>query len=424
MLSTYSAKKFTINSSFSLMVMLILVTISGLATRFSRGVEISLIIFVISFAYITKRKALLNSKYIYACVIWFTYILLSYIKYHGDNYYWPFSYFFNITTAFAILLYFKNEFISKFASAIYYLSAYSLVLFAWQIINLDSMLLIWTTFDTSDNLFEKPFTYYAHSFFYTIHQFKDISKGAPRNSGFCWEPGAFACFIVVAIYFQMLCDSYRLEKNKFRYLILFSALLTTQSTTGLAGAFIIFFSYLINIRKESRGKYVLFATIIATPLIFMMPEQLGKIEMQLSDNLREHILMADANEHEKGIGRFQSIYILWIDFIENPILGIGANQSATWLSRMGLEGNPTSGIGNMMARYGIFLMVPFFFLLATTSKRLAAMVAPGRGKFALFWVVIILGFSFSIVETPIFLSIVFFDFFVRHSTKTNRIINN
>ena len=396
--------------------MAILILLSGLATRLFRGVEVTLVLFIISFAFLIKRNAVFDSRYLTACFVWFSYVIFSYIKYPGQNYFWPFLYFCNLTIVFAVNRYFGESFFRTYADVMHVLCAYSLLMFGWQLLNVDAMYAIWSAFDVSEGLFDKPYTYYAHTFFYTIHQFRDLSKGIPRNAGFCWEPGAFSCFIVIAIYFQLVCDSYKIELNKLRYFVFFLTLLTTHSTTGLAGALVVFLGYLFNLKKESRGKYLIFAVLIALPLAFVLPDQLDKVEEQLSEDLAEQVLAIDASEHEKGLGRFQSIYILAIDFFDNPILGIGANRESTWVSRMGIDANPTSGVGNMMATYGLFLMLPFMWVLAMTSRTIAGR-AGGRAGFVFFLVVIVLGFSFSVIETPIFLAMIFWGYFCRFRSK-------
>ncbi|WP_374264528.1 hypothetical protein [Zoogloea sp.] len=396
--------------------MAVLILLSGLATRLFRGVEVTLVLFAFSFAYLLRKNSVFDKRYLIACFVWFSYVVFSYIKYPGENYFWPFLYFCNLTIVFAVVRFYGEDFFRVYSSVMYYVSAYSLFLFGFQLLSVDAMYSIWSAFDMSGSLFDKPYTYYAHTLFYTIHQFRDVSKGVPRNAGFCWEPGVFSCFIVMAIYFQLVCDSYKVDRSKLRYLVFFIALLTTQSTTGLTGALVVFVGYLLNLRRESRGKYMIFALLIALPLAVVLPEQLDKIEEQLSEDLAEQVLMIDASEHEKGLGRFQSIYILAIDFLDNPILGVGANRESTWVSRMGIDANPTSGIGNMVATYGMFLMLPFLLVLAASSKAVAAR-AGGRAGFVLFVVMIVLGFSFSVIETPIFLSIVFWGYFCRCQSR-------
>lgn len=398
------------STKFEYLVLLFIILVSGLATKIFRGVEITLFFSFISLVYLAARGALTNRRYMVGCAVWIVYVVLSYIKYPGDNYFWPFLYICNLTIAFAIVRYYGLSLLAKYTDILYFLSVLSLVFYGVQLLALDAMLPIWVGFDMSGDIFDKPYTHYAHSFLYTIHQFKDAEKGFPRNSGFCWEPGAFACFLVIAIYFQLLNDRCRVELNMRRYLVFVVAIFSTQSTTGFVALIAVFVGYMLNVSSKVFFKYIFIAVLALSPLLFFLPEQLDKIEAQLFDDLNEQVMSLDANENEKGIGRFQSILILATDFVDNPILGIGANRSLSWVSRMGLDVNPTSGIGNMFATYGLFLMIPFFYLLFRSSF-LFAKKYNCRGQYVFGLSVLILGFSFAVLETPLFLSLIFFGYF-------------
>lgn len=400
--------------------LLSLIVASGLATRFFRDISSLLIIFGISAAYLLYRDRKLNVGYVAACSIWFCYAILSYIKYPGNNLFWPFLYFCNITIAYAVVRRYGARFVIVSTDVLYFLAVLSLILFSVQLVALDLMLAIWQQFDISDSLFDKPYTHYAHAFLYTIHQFKDTDKGAARNAGFCWEPGAFACFLVVGVYFQLLRDSYRIGCSKLRYVIFLMAILTTQSTTGLVALIFIVICYFANQPRRQFAKYGLVALMMSFPLLALLPQQLEKIESQLSDDLLEQVVALNENENEKGLGRFQSMIVLGVDFVENPVLGLGANKSDSWVSRMGLDVNPTSGIGNMFATYGLFLMIPYFWLLLRSSERYCQAYR-SKGVWLFPTLVIVLGFSFGILETPFFLAAAFYGAFVNSadSAKTH-----
>lgn len=398
--------KKTIN--FALLLLLILV--SGLATRFFRDVSSLLIIFAVASFYLLCRERTLNMGYVASCAVWFCYAILSYVKYPGNNLFWPLLYFCNITIAYAVVRKYGESFIVFSTDVLFFLTVLSIVLFVFQLIALDPMLAIWQQFDLSEALFDKPYTHYAHTFLYTIHQFKDTEKGAARNAGFCWEPGAFACFLVIGVYFQLLRDGYKIGSNKIRYLTFLLAILTTQSTTGLVGLFVIVVWYLSSQPKGQYAKYGFMAILIASPLLALLPQQFEKIESQLSDDLLEQVLTLDENENEKGLGRFQSIIVLGVDFFDNPILGLGANKADSWVSRMGLDVNATSGIGHMFATYGIFLMVPYLWLLYRSGK-VYCQVFMCKGAWVFPVLMIVLGFSFSVLETPFFLTAAFYGAF-------------
>ncbi len=393
-------------------LMIGLLALSGLATPFFRGPEIMLIMFALSMLYITITGAFLQKEYIIACTVWFIYIGLSFFKYAGDNHFWPFLYFCNLTIACALVRYYGAHLMESFVDGVYLLGLWSLVLFTWQLASLETMLPIWTSFDQSDALYRKPYTHYAHAFGYTIHQFIDVQKGVVRNSGFCWEPGAFSCFVVVALYFQLLRDGFEFKKSRVRYLILIAALLSTQSTTGLAGGFLLLL-YAIKSKKGHLGVPGIVLIVALTPVaIGLALPHTEKIESQVSMNLTEQLYAADDNEFERGLGRFQSAVVVYLDFLNNPILGLGANKDAAWLKTQGISANPTSGLGNMLRTFGLFLMIPFLYCLRKSSLFYSDHYQ-ARGKYLFLALVVILGLSFSVLETPVFLALIFFSLFYK-----------
>ena len=69
-------------------------------------------------------------------------------------------------------------------------------------------------------------------------------SGAYRNCGFTWEPGGFACFLILAIIINLASNKFKIRNKSLMILIL--SLITTFSTTGyMAFAFIMIW-YLFN----------------------------------------------------------------------------------------------------------------------------------------------------------------------------------
>lgn len=397
-------------SAIDFLIMLVLVMVSGLATRLFRGVESLLFLFVFSLIYLFASGSMLNKRYIAACMVWIFYILLSMLFYLGHNYFWPFYYICNFTIIYAVVKYFGVNLIEIYLEVIFFLAGLSLVIFSIQIVNPYLIIDTWREYDMSGLLYDKPFTYYSHAFFYTVHQFIDTSKGQVRNAGFAWEPGAFSCFLLIAIYFQLLADKFSIGKSVLRYCVLFLALFSTFSTTGFVGLFVILLWYMSNTSKTNRFYSYLAILVLSIPVLYFIPDQIEKIENELNVDVAHSIYMAEGNENEKSLGRFQSMYIFAADFISNPFIGVGADSSQRWIERNGLSVIPTSGLGNMLATYGLFLMIPFLYILGMSSKLYVNMHA-SNGGYIFFVLVVICGFSFSLLETPIFLTFIFFQYF-------------
>jgi hypothetical protein len=384
---------------------------SGLATAFYRGPIPTLILFFMATVYLFHRRMPLSRNYIFACLYWLAYVTISSFWYFGDHYYWPLTYIFNFTIALAILAHYRLRIFGDFCACMYVLAAISLGLFAIQIVMFDYMWSVWETLDMSSKLFDKPYTSYAHFLVYTVHQFIDVTKGSPRNSGFCWEPGAFACFLLIAIYFQLAHDQFDLRRSRKRYLVFALALFSTGSTTGLVGFIVLLAWYFLSSRVAVQGRWSVALVAVVAAVVFL-PDQIDKISNQSAIDVLESVYAADQNADERGIGRFQSFYVLWNDIYENPLLGVGANKAQNWAAREGLEVNPTTGLGNMFATYGVFLMAPYLWILfKSSSKFVSVFNVPGKLIFMI--LVLICGFSFSVLETPVFLTFSLFSLFFK-----------
>lgn len=386
--------------------------VSGMATQYFREVQSLLIMFPVALIYLLAKGAILNRNYILACFVWFIYIFLSMLKYQGDNLFWPFVYFVRFTIVFALIRYFGQRFFGVYVKCIYHLSLLSLVLFSWQLLSVNTILAVWREFDLSGGLYEKPYLYYEHAFFYTIHQFEDVAKGFPRNSGFCWEPGAFACFLLIALFFQSIFGQGGFKQNRKIYFVFLAALLTTQSTTGLLGFFVILYiNFVRNTGKSAFGFWIAIGAGLLG-VAFLLPAQVEKIESQLSVDLYQHINRMSDFEFETSLGRFQSLQILAMDVLDNPILGIGANRSDSWLAKNGINLNPTSGLGNMFATYGVFLMIPYIFFMYRSSAWVSRRYSL-NSNWALLVLLTVVGISFSVMETPVFLLFALFSLFYK-----------
>ena len=71
-----------------------------------------------------------------------------------------------------------------------------------------------------------------------------------RNLGFAWEPGRFAVIVVIALYFNLVINKFKLKGNK-NFWILFVTLITTQSTTGYGAAMGVVLLYFYNSKYKS-----------------------------------------------------------------------------------------------------------------------------------------------------------------------------
>jgi hypothetical protein len=234
----------------------------------------------------------------------------------------------------------------------------------------------------------------------------------PRNAGFCWEPGPFSCFIIIGIFLLIVKNNFEIKKCIYRLSIYLIALISTQSTTGLIAFLILVIWFLNNKYNFTNARLVLIPVIII--LIFLVfqfvPFFGNKINSQLNTNLHKVAIETSASNFSSNLDRFSSIKVTFSEFMDNPILGIGANQKERWSAKNNIDVIPTSGIGNILAQYGLFGIIPFLLLLYQSSKTFTN-IFNYKGNWYLFLIIIVFGFSFNIIETPFFLSIIMFSFF-------------
>ena len=394
---------------------------SGMATAFYRSIYNTLLLFILSaiFLFIYERK--LSKNYLVACLLWFIYITFSLVKYQGENYFWPFLYFVNFTIVYALIKHYGDSMFYKAENIIFFLCCVSLVFFSWQLINFNSILGYWKAFDLSGNFIDTKNLHYYHSFFYTIIQFVYLQDGSlPRNAGFCWEPGPFSCFIAIGIFCLMIKNNFNLKQSLPRLTIYVVALLTTQSTTGILAFLVLIIWYLNNRYKIKYIKVLGFPIIITIfVLLYFNVSFLGKkIDSQFNSNLYEMAMQSSNSEYGTNLDRFNSLKVTFIEFIDNPLIGIGADPDARWAAKNNINVNPTSGIGNILAVYGLFGIIPFFVLLYKSSNRFTSLFEY-EGKWYFLMIIVIFGFSFNIIETPFFLALIMFSYFFMTQSGVN-----
>ena len=187
----------------------------------------------------------------------------------------------------------------------------------------------------------------------------------PRNCGYAWEPGAFAVYICLAIFINLFFfDS---DKNgKLRFWVLVVALLSTQSTTGYLIFMVLILYYILN----KNLKIVLLLLPIAVILVIYLSSLpfMSKKVIELIDETKgiDQLLEESyGREISATPQRFTSFLIAFKDFQNNPILGVAGHKEETWTYKIGSNISAISGIGNLLAQFGL---VGFIFYVVLSFK--------------------------------------------------------
>jgi hypothetical protein len=225
----------------------------------------------------------------------------------------------------------------------------------------------------------------------------------PRNCGFAWEPGAFAVYLCLAIFINLFVIKSDARSNK-RLWVFVIALISTQSTTGYIISLVILFYYYLN--KNLNIMVLLLPLIVIIIItIFSLPfmsekilfvyEQVSEIETMVVSSIDLGASYAP--------GRFASFVIAFEDFINNPVLGMATVSQESWTYKIGANISPISGIGNLLAQYGIVGF--FFFMLFTIKSSLwFAKQFNYKGKLLLFFLMLLISVSYSVILLPLIMS--------------------
>ena len=154
------------------------------------------------------------------------------------------------------------------------------------------------------------------TYFYTINEQNRIILGGFPNAGFAWEPGAFACLIVLAIYCNLVINRFNLFN--FKFYILLASLISCFSSTGFALLILILLFYQLNIRIKFR--YLFFPLISAICLyIFSLSDVSTKINDTITFDIDKTISNMKLYDLKYSPQRFESFAIDFIDFLAHPI---------------------------------------------------------------------------------------------------------
>ena len=224
-----------------------------------------------------------------------------------------------------------------------------------------------------------------------------------RNAGFAWEPGVFACFMCFAIYFNIMrVGRFRHNKVFFVFLI---ALISTQSTTG----YVTFALMMIIWVATSRKLYWLLVLIPVILLGLNLPFISEKIIANTED-IRSVTLESAAQD-----GRYDRLFsfaLLWDEFLLHPILGYGFSESTL----MKYDIFVFSGIGKLLAQYGIIMSLLLLALLCNTSRNLN-MITHSRMGYALLIIMLGMMISYSIWNQPFFATFWLYSVFIKGTPK-------
>ena len=240
------------------------------------------------------------------------------------------------------------------------LTVLSIFLYCFQLLGLGDLILKFSTaLNLPNNINTEGYTNFLVFSYSSFHEF--------RNSGFFWEPGSFACFLIVILLFHLFLNKFTYDRTA---IILIIGLVTTVSTTGYLALLIIFFlSYRYKVPKINIWILVLIPVSII--IIINTPNLGDKIMNTFEEDMkssRPHQLriLERYNRKQKSqtpLNRFSSMVVIYKTFGNNLIFGV-SNKYNVILNKTD-DVNISNGVFDFMAKFGL---VGFIYLMYRYSR--------------------------------------------------------
>lgn len=316
--------------------------------------------------------------------------IASYFKYGGFisiN----FPLFYSIIIAHvAFNIYTKEDFLYYFEKMLVMFCSISLVV--WLFANI--MGAPFVSFMRSISVIQPSSPTETYSFLFGLCS--DIQMGIRRNLGFTWEPGRFACWILLGMYFNLVRNKFNIKNKPF--CILFFSLLTTLSTTGYSLLSVLVLFILINKKSNFAKAVIVLCVVLAFPTVWGLSIMSEKIKGLMG--LDAGLGAIEYHSVEDGMAivcpqRFTGIYVSFLNFINDVFLGFNQLSNSfvsAVLYKHSVIVAPSEGIIGILAKYGIFYGSFFYFWLIKSSSYLSSSFGY-KGKWMFF--LLFMGISFS-----------------------------
>ncbi len=293
-----------------------------------------------------------------------------------------------------------SNYIKYYINIIYYLAFLNLIIYIFSLLfpgffRLLNFLPILLKTDTIEN---------QNFLIYTVESSQIY--GLFRNSGFVYEPGIYACFLIPALFFNSI-QTRKLFTRK--NIIFFISILSTFSTAGYS-ALIIFLLGFITIIKNKPVYYLLIPFIIWIAFIGFTNLNFMEVKIQ------EQIEISGIREGDySNKGRIGSALIDWKSIVQYPFTGKGRNKITRFDYYQINSGDVpenirhrTNGLFDLMAEFGIpFAFIYLLSIFISMKKYSIYHLINKKIAYIALMLIIILGFSQTIFMRPFFLSLIF-----------------
>ncbi len=292
----------------------------------------------------------------YTVLLLFTYPIITlfyYINFGTLEIFLTIRFFILLILSVWIIKFLKFNYLNVFEKCLYFLAIISLIFYPLQLILPQETLNLISELSDLIPLNEKN-EEMKSIFVWSM----DYDAGF-RNTGFPWEPKAYANFLIIGIIIRLVQNKMNFKDRRIIVYIL--ALLTTISTTG----YLIFFGLIPAFVLWNKSLEKFFKYVIPVSLIMIYVMQLDfmweKIKAEWEGRYGYQTLLSDSRTFNKrSLGRTPSMMVDIMDFLKQPILGFGMQKDLrtqsvyTKLVRV-------NGLSDWIASFGIVGILLFIF---------------------------------------------------------------
>jgi hypothetical protein len=301
-----------------------------------------------------------------------------------------------IFTSFLFCAVLKDQAIYYLVKVIYHLAVISVPLYFLQLVAGDLYITLGNLLHITSGQAQAPYT----NFFV----FTYVQEHAIRNSGFCWEPGAYGFYLNMALVLNFLLNKFSFDK-KAGWLAF--AIITTLSTTSYLALLVIVFMYF-----RANGVKLSKLIILIVPLLCVLAVQLPFLLKKISfvytsdSEMMSRISFLSKYYHKRGLqlplNRFGSMFYLYQLFGINLVWGISNDYADSVPALKNI--NISNGVFEMLAQFGLISLVYLLNRAYALCRKFTRSIETSLYCVA---VIIVLGFSEPIFSMSFTLSFFF-----------------
>lgn len=355
-----------------------------------------------------KHSISLHPRFIAVLLIFGGWTVVQYVTNSPFKFFQYFILFYNLFAAYLLVRLFRRLFFYYFERTVVCLAAISVLL--WIVMHLigpENLTLL--------SLFEPASGTSAGSFlFFNI---PDVSYyegtgmlGLHRNCGFCWEPGMFASFLDLAIFFNLVRCKNRIVDNPSLW-ILIAALLSTFSTTGYVALLVIIATHFVwgKIDLSLRNLTILSGFGIVIAVVIQLPFMKEKIlrAADVSGFITENANIVNYIESEgqmRTVDRFEGMTLDMLNINDKPLCGYGLSRENSFIYKnVSQLINISNGTTSIFANFGLLIGSLLLISIICTSIFIRRRYHAQNTCF--FFLFVTISISYSFVSQALFMAI-------------------